>query len=117
MIRTYDFEIAGLAGSDRCPPARNAPRPGGLDLGDLAVDDVARQTQHHVFGVTAVQAGLQHQSRAALGTRTMKRCTTPVGVCLETGVSVASWPYRFLMVSCSHMAASWESSCACTRMW
>ena len=67
MIRTYDFEIAGLARVGQVSACEERATPGGLDLGDLAVDDVARQTQHHVFGVTAVQAGLQHQSRAALG--------------------------------------------------
>lgn len=117
MIRTYDFEIAGLARVGQVSACEERATPGGLDLGDLAVDDVARQTQHHVFGVTAVQAGLQHQSRAALGDADYEALHHAGRRLPGNGVSVASWPYRFLMVSCSHMAASWESSCACTRMW
>ena len=43
--------------------------PCGLDLRDFAVDDIAWKTKHHVLGVTAVQAGLQHERRTAFGTR------------------------------------------------
>ena len=49
MIRTYDFEIAGLARVGQVSACEERATPGGLDLGDLAVDDVARQTQHHVL--------------------------------------------------------------------
>ena len=66
MVRAHDFKIAGLAWIGQTSVGEERAAPCGLDLRDFAVDDIAWKTKHHVLGVTAVQAGLQHERRTAL---------------------------------------------------
>ncbi len=67
MVRTYDLKVARLAGVGQATVRQKGTTPSGLDLGDLAVDDFAGQPEHHVFGIAAIQTGLQHKSRAPFG--------------------------------------------------